>query len=53
LSHRIESVPNAIAQVQGLPAWAFDALLERVLLLIAAPWDAMVQAGGIPAKREA
>ncbi|MDX2969121.1 hypothetical protein PWY36_08080 [Kribbella solani] len=31
---------SALAQLQGLPPQAFDALVDRVTKLVGAPWDA-------------
>ncbi|MET7282227.1 hypothetical protein ABZS29_28610 [Kribbella sp. NPDC005582] len=30
---------SALAQLQGLPSEAFDALVERVTKLVSAPWE--------------
>ena len=36
----------ALVQLNGLPAVAFDALLERVVVLVDEPWDAAVMPPG-------
>jgi len=36
----VEFHASALAQLQGLPSSAFDALVERVSKLVDAPWDA-------------
>ncbi|MGH7734924.1 MAG: hypothetical protein ACREOE_14845, partial [Gemmatimonadales bacterium] len=33
---------GALVQLKGLPATAFDAMLERVVVLVFEPWDAAV-----------
>jgi hypothetical protein len=36
----------ALVQLHGLPSEAFDALLDRVVELVEAPWDAVVMPPG-------
>lgn len=40
MTFRVEFHAAALAQLDGLPSPAFDALVERVTKLVAAPWDA-------------
>lgn len=42
MSYRVEFHASALAQLKGLPDGAFDALVERVVELVEAPWDALV-----------
>ncbi|MFB4301216.1 hypothetical protein [Actinomadura sp. NTSP31] len=46
MSYRPVFVGRALLQVNGLPKEAFDALLERILTLVEAPWDAAVMPPG-------
>jgi mRNA-degrading endonuclease RelE of RelBE toxin-antitoxin system len=39
VTYRVEFHASALAQLQGLPPSAFDALVERVSKLVGAPWD--------------
>jgi mRNA-degrading endonuclease RelE of RelBE toxin-antitoxin system len=39
VSYRVEFHASALAQLQGLPSSAFDALVERVSELVDAPWE--------------
>jgi hypothetical protein len=39
VSYRVEFHASALAQLQGLPPSAFDALIERVGKLVGAPWE--------------
>jgi mRNA-degrading endonuclease RelE of RelBE toxin-antitoxin system len=39
VSYRVEFHASALAQLQGLPPSAFDALVERVTKLVDAPWE--------------
>jgi hypothetical protein len=39
VTYRVEFHASALAQLQGLPPLAFDALVERVTKLVGAPWD--------------
>ncbi|GAA2821483.1 hypothetical protein GCM10010522_43920 [Kribbella solani] len=39
MSYRVEFHASALAQLQGLPSSAFDALVERVSKLVGAPWE--------------
>ncbi len=42
MSYRPEFEGNALVQLNGLPKAAFDALVERVAVLVDEPWDATV-----------
>jgi hypothetical protein len=42
VSYRPEFEGDALVQLNGLPKAAFDALLERVAVLVDEPWDAAV-----------
>ncbi|MGI8446917.1 MAG: hypothetical protein ACR2MP_07010 [Streptosporangiaceae bacterium] len=42
MSYSVRFEGGALVQLNGLPAVAFDALLERVVVLIDEPWDAAV-----------
>ncbi|ADB29760.1 hypothetical protein Kfla_0639 [Kribbella flavida DSM 17836] len=42
----------ALAQLDGLPAEAFDALVRRATELVVAPWDSMALGAGEPAFRQ-
>ncbi len=42
MSYRPEFEGNALVQLNGLPPVAFDALVERVAVLVDEPWDATV-----------
>lgn len=42
MSYRAEFDGNALVQLNGLPKAAFDALVERVAVLVLEPWDAAV-----------
>jgi hypothetical protein len=54
VTYRVWLEGDALVQLHGLPAAAFDAFMERVLELIEAPWDAVVMSpGGDPAYRRA
>lgn len=54
MTYRVWLERDALVQLHGLPAGAFDAFLERVLELIDAPWDAVVMPpGDDPAYRRA
>jgi hypothetical protein len=53
LSYRPEFYGAALRQIKGLPDDAFQALLDRVVELVDAPWDATVlPPGDDPARRE-
>jgi hypothetical protein len=42
VSYSVRFEAAALIQLNGLPAEAFDALVERVVDLVDAPWDASV-----------
>jgi hypothetical protein len=42
VSYSVRFEGAALVQLNGLPAVAFDALLERVVVLVDEPWDAAV-----------
>ena len=42
MSYRPEFEGDALVQLNGLPKAAFDALVERVAVLVLEPWDATV-----------
>lgn len=42
MSYSVRFEGGALVQLNGLPAAAFDALLERVVVLVDEPWDAAV-----------
>ncbi|WP_214409899.1 hypothetical protein [Sphaerisporangium fuscum] len=42
MSYRVEFHLSALAQLEGLPDEAFDALVKRAADLVDAPWDAEV-----------
>jgi hypothetical protein len=42
VSYSVRFEGGALVQLKGLPAVAFDALLERVVVLVDEPWDAAV-----------
>jgi hypothetical protein len=42
VSYSVRFEGGALVQLNGLPAAAFDALLERVVVLVDEPWDAAV-----------
>jgi len=46
LSYRVRFEAAALTQLNGLPATAFDALVERVVDLVDEPWDASVMPPG-------
>lgn len=52
MSYRVEFHASALAQLKGLPAEAFDALVERAVELVDAPWDAMMLYSNEPAFRQ-
>jgi hypothetical protein len=45
VSYGIRFEGNALAQLHRFPPAAFDALLDRVVLLVDAPWDAYLEPG--------
>lgn len=53
MSYSVRFEGGALVQLNGLPAVAFDALLERVVVLVDEPWDAAVIPGDDPAYRMA
>jgi mRNA-degrading endonuclease RelE of RelBE toxin-antitoxin system len=52
VSYRVEFHASALAQLQGLPPSAFDALVERVGKLVGAPWDTKSLDGDEPSFRQ-
>lgn len=53
MTYRFTFTSATARQAQGLPPAALDALVERVVALVEAPWDAEVMApGSDPAYRE-
>lgn len=46
MTYRAEFEGDALVQLNGLPQAAFDALLERVVVLVREPWDAERMAPG-------
>lgn len=52
VTHRVEFHAAALAQLKGLPTDAFDALVERTVELVDAPWDATALPGGEPQFRQ-
>ena len=53
MTYRVRFEAYALVQLHGLPSEAFDALLDRVLELVDAPWDAVVMPpGNDPAYRQ-
>ena len=40
MTYRVEFHASALAQLQGIPSTAFDAMVERVSRLVDAPWEA-------------
>lgn len=52
MNFRVEFHAAALAQLQGLPPQAFDALVERVTKLVSAPWEAQVLDPDEPAFRQ-
>ena len=52
MSYRPEFEGAALVQLNGLPKAAFDALVERVAVLVLEPWDAaVIPPGNDPAYR--
>lgn len=52
MSYSVRLEDGALVQLNGLPAVAFDALLERVVVLVDEPWDAaVIPPGDDPAYR--
>lgn len=41
MTYRVEFHVAALAQLEGLPGSAFDAIVERAVKLSMSPWDAM------------
>jgi hypothetical protein len=53
VSYLVRFEGKALVQLHGLPAVAFDALVERIVDLVDAPWDAdLMDRGGSPALRQ-
>jgi hypothetical protein len=53
MSYRVGFEGNALVQLIGLPPEAFDAMIERVVDLVDAPWDAdLMDARGSAAYRQ-
>lgn len=46
MSYEVRFEGAALVQLNGLPAAAFDALVERVVDLVNEPWDASVMPPG-------
>jgi hypothetical protein len=46
VSYSVRFEGAALVQLNGLPAAAFDALVERVVVLVDEPWDAAVMPPG-------
>ncbi len=46
MTYRVRFEGRALAQLQGLPGAAFDALVDRVVDLVEEPWDAVVMPPG-------
>ena len=46
MTYRVRFEAYALVQLHGLPNEAFDALLDRVVELVEAPWDAVVMLPG-------
>jgi hypothetical protein len=46
VSYQVRFEGAALVQLNGLPAEAFDALVERVVDLVDEPWDASVMPPG-------
>ena len=46
MSYSVRFEGAALVQLKGLPARAFDALVERVTALVDEPWDARVMPPG-------
>jgi hypothetical protein len=54
MTYRVEFDGAALVQLNGLPSAAFDGLVQRVVALVEAPWDADLMAPGEdPAERQA
>jgi hypothetical protein len=52
VSYSVRFEGSALVQPHGMASAAFDALVERVIVLVDAPWDAaMMPAGADPAYR--
>jgi hypothetical protein len=53
MSYRVGFEGKALVQLNGLPPEAFDAMVERVVDLVDAPWDAdLLDARGSAAFRQ-
>jgi hypothetical protein len=52
VNSRVEFHAAALAQLQGLPPHAFDAMVERVTKLVSAPWEAQALDPTEPAFRQ-
>ena len=46
MSYQVRFEGKALVQLNGLPLAAFDALVERVAVLVIAPWDAVLMTDG-------
>ena len=46
MTYRVRFEAYALVQLHGLPSEAFDVLLDRVVELVEAPWDAVVMPPG-------
>jgi hypothetical protein len=53
VSYQVRFEGKALVQLKGLPLAAFDAIVERVAVLVDEPWDAVVMTrGGDPSIRQ-
>ncbi|MGW1344073.1 hypothetical protein ACWCOV_23720 [Kribbella sp. NPDC002412] len=52
MNFRVDFHASALAQLQGLPPSAFDALVDRVSKLVSAPWDSQSLDRDVPAFRQ-
>lgn len=53
MTYRPQFKGQALVQLKGLPPAAFDAIVERVAILVREPWDAeLMTPGGDPAYRQ-
>lgn len=52
MSYRVEFHASALAQLDGLPPEAFDALVDQVVKLVDAPWDAQALSPDEPQFRQ-
>ncbi|WP_143465955.1 type II toxin-antitoxin system RelE family toxin [Kribbella sp. ALI-6-A] len=52
MTYRVEFHATALAQLDGLPTEAFDALVRRATELVSAPWDSLPLSPEEPAFRQ-